>query len=220
MSNAILIIGESGTGKSTSIRNLNPEQTFIINILDKPLPFRGYKNDYKKLAPDGLTGNYYESDEHEKILRIIKLVNDKRPDIKNLIIDDFGFTLTNTYMKRARETGYNKFVDIAHNAWEIIKSLRGQRDTLNCIMSMHTEIDQAGRFKPRTIGKMVDQYNLIEGSFTYIFHSLIIENQYKFLTNNDGSHMAKSSMGCFEDLYVDNDLNQIINLIHDYSMGH
>lgn len=219
MSNAILILGESGTGKSTSLRNLIPEQTFIINILDKPLPFRGYKNNYIKLSPDGLTGNYYESDDHDKILRIIKLVNDKRSDIKNLIIDDFGFTLTNTYMRRSRETGFNKFVDIGRNAWDIIMSLRGQRDDLNCIMTMHTEIDQAGRYKPRTIGKMVDQYNLIEGSFTFIFHSLIIENKYKFLTNNDGQHMAKSSMGCFENLFIDNDLNEVINQINAYSTG-
>src|SRR5271169_3038019 len=103
MSNAILILGESGTGKSTSFRNLNHEETFIINVLDKPLPFRGYKSKYIKLSPDGLTGNYYESDDHDKITRIINLVNKKRTDIKNLIIDDFGFTITNTFMKRSRE---------------------------------------------------------------------------------------------------------------------
>ncbi len=219
MSNAILVIGESGTGKSTSIRNLNPEETFIINILDKPLPFRGYKKNYLPLSADGVSGNYYETDDHDKIVRVIKLVNQKRPEIKNLIIDDFGFTLTNTFMRRSREPGFTKFTDIARNAWEIIMSLRGQRDDLNCIMTMHTEIDVAGRFKPKTIGKLVDQQNIIEASFTFIFHAVVVENQYKFITNNDGCHMAKSSMGCFEDLYIDNDLSSIITNINNYHLG-
>ena len=217
MSNAILILGESGTGKSTSLRSLNPSETFVINILDKPLPFRGYKKNYTKLASDGLTGNYYETDDHASIIRVIKLINEKRVDIKNLIIDDFGFTLTNTYMRRSRETGYAKFADIGRNAWDIIMSLRGQRDDLNCIMTMHTEIDASGRYKPRTIGKMVDQYNIIEGSFTFIFHSIVMENQYKFITNNDGCHMAKTPMGCFEDLHIDNDMQLVINKINEYS---
>jgi hypothetical protein len=219
MSNSILILGESGTGKSTSFRNLDPSETFIVNVLDKPLPFRGYRKNYAPLSADGATGNYYETDDHEKLIRVIKAVNLRRPEIKNLIIDDFGFTLTNTYMRRSREAGFNKFADIGRNAWEIIMSLRGQRDDLNCIMTMHTEIDNAGRYKPRTIGKMVDQYNIIEGSFTFIFHSLIVENEYKFLTNNDGCHMAKTSMGCFDEFYIDNDLNEAIKKITDYNNG-
>lgn len=219
MSNAILILGESGTGKSTSLRNLNPNETFIINILDKPLPFRGYKKNYVKLSADGLTGNYYESDDYETITRIIKLVDKKRPEIKNLIIDDFGFTITNTFMKRSKETSYAKFIDIARNAWEILSSLRGLRDDLNCVVTMHVEIDKLGRFKPRTIGKMIDDYNLIEGSFTFIFQSVVIENKYKFITNNDGQHMAKTSMGCFDEMCIDNDLNEILKQIHNYNEG-
>lgn len=219
MSNAILILGESGTGKSTSFRNLEPQQTFIINVLDKPLPFRGYKTKFTKLSPDGMDGNYYECDDHEKIMRIIKLVNEKRTDIKNLIIDDFGFTITNTFMKRSRESSFTKFVDIGRNAWEIISSLRGLRDDLNCIVTMHVDIDKLGRFKPKTIGKMIDDYNIIEGSFTFIFQSVVIDNKYKFITNNDGQHMAKSSMGCFDELCIDNDLNLIIEQINAYNTG-
>ncbi len=219
MSNAILILGESGTGKSTSFRNLDHEKTLIINVLDKPLPFRGYKSKYTKLSSDGLTGNYYESDDHDKITRIINLVDKKRPEITNLIIDDFGFTITNTFMRRSRETGFNKFVDIGRNAWEIISSLRGLRDDLNCILTMHVEVDKLGRFKPRTIGKMIDDYNIIEGSFTFIFQSAVIDNKYKFITNNDSQHMAKSPMGCFDELCIDNDLNEIINQIKNYNEG-
>jgi hypothetical protein len=219
MSNAILILGESGTGKSTSFRNLDHDKTFIINILDKPLPFRGYKTKYTKLSPDGLTGNYYESDDHDTITRIINRINKKRPEITTLIIDDFGFTITNTFMKRSRETSFTKFVDIGRNAWEIISSLRGLRDDLNCVVTMHVDIDKLGRFKPKTIGKMIDDYNIIEGSFTFIFQSVVIDNKYKFITNNDGQHMAKSSMGCFDELCVDNDLNEILKQIENYNEG-
>ena len=219
MSNAILILGDSGTGKSTSLRNLDPTKTFIINVVDKPLPFRGYKSNYTKLSPDGLTGNYYESDDHEKIIRIINLVNNKRPEIENLIIDDFGFTITNTYMKRARETGYGKFVDIGRNAWEVISSLRGLRDNLSCVVTMHVDIDRSGKYKPKTIGKMIDDSNMVEGSFTFVFQSIVVEGQYKFITANDGTHMAKTPMGCFEELYIDNDLNEIIKQINNYNTG-
>jgi len=219
MSNAILILGDSGTGKSTSLRNLDPTKTFIINILDKPLPFRGYKTNYTKLSVDGLTGNYYETDDHEKIMRVIKLINTKRPEITNLIIDDFGFTITNTFMRRAREKGYDKFTDIGRNAWELINSLRGLREDLNCIITMHVDIDVHGKCKPKTIGKMIDQTNMIEGSFTYVFQSLIVDYQYKFITANDGQHMAKTPMGCFDETYVDNDLNEILNKIEHYNLG-
>lgn len=219
MSNAILILGDSGTGKSTSFRNLEPQNTFIINVLDKPLPFRGYKTKFTKLSPDGMDGNYYESDDHDKIMRIIKMVNQKRTDIKNIIIDDFGFTITNTYMRRSRETGFTKFADIGREAWEVLSSLRGLRDDLNCIVTMHVEIDQLGKYKPKTVGKMIDQYNLIEGSFTFIFQSIITDNKYKFVTNNDGQHMAKTPLGCFDDMAIDNDLNEILKQIKNYNEG-
>lgn len=219
MSNAILILGDSGTGKSTSLRNLDPKQTFIINVLDKPLPFRGYRANYTKLSTDGLTGNYYESDDHEKITRVIKLVSSKRPEITNLIIDDFGFTITNTFMRRSRESSFAKFTDIGRNAWEIITSLRGLRDDLNCIVTMHVDIDSLGKYRPKTIGKMIDQYNIIEGAFTYVFQSVIVDHKYKFITINDGQHMAKTPMGCFDEFYVDNDMNQIVNTIQQYNLG-
>ncbi len=216
MSNTILILGDSGTGKSTSLRNLDPSKTLIINILDKPLPFRGYKSKYTKLSQDGLTGNYYETDDHEKITRVIKLVNQKRPDITNLIIDDFGFTITNTYMRRSREKTYDKFVDIGRNAWEIMTSLRGLREDLNCVITMHVDIDAHGKCKPKTIGKMINDQNLIEGSFSYVFQSVIIDQKYKFITRNDGQHMAKTPMDCF-DQYVDNDLNEILHQLEAYN---
>ena len=219
MSNAILVLCESGTGKSTRLRSLSPAETLIINVLDKPLPFRGHKKNYIKLSPDGLEGNYYESDDYAKIKRIIGLVNQKRTEIKNIVIDDFGFTITNAFMRRSQERGFDKFTDIGKGAWEIISSLRGLREDLNCIVTMHVDVDVLGKYKPKTIGKMIDQYNIIEGSFTFIFQSEIVDNKYKFITNHDGQHMAKTPMGCFDEMLIDNDMQIIIEKIQSYNTG-
>ena len=216
MSHSVLILGESGSGKSTSIRTLPHEETLIINVIGKSLPFRGSKNKYKKLSPDGLEGNYYASDDHSAIMRIIKLVNEKRKEIKYLVIDDFGYTLTNSFMRRASEVGFKKFTDIGVDAFRVFDSITNLRDDLFCFVMMHTEIDANGKYKPKTIGKMVDQYVVIEGKFTCVFHALIIEGKYKFLTNNDSLHMARSSLGMYEEAFVDNDLFSISNRIYEY----
>lgn len=206
MSNTSLIIGESGTGKSTSLRNLPTAETFIINVLDKPLPFRGYKANYKKLNPEGTEGNYYASDDHFKIMKIIKHVNDKRPDIKNLVIDDWQYTMCNEFMRRATETGFAKFTEIGQHAWSIIKALTECREDLYCFVLSHSDMDGNGRYKCKSIGKMLDEKITIEGMFTVVLHTQIMDGNYKFLTQNDGGHIAKSPQGMFEDRYVDNDL--------------
>lgn len=218
MSNAILIIGESGTGKSTSIRTLPPQETFIINFADKPLPFRGYKKNYTPLSTDGTSGNVYVADEHTKIIRAINLVNTKRTEIKYLILDDFGFTISGEFMRKAQMKGYDKFTEIGSNAWRVLDAIKGLREDLFVFVTMHTEIDNNGRSKPKTVGKMIDQYVVIEGKFTYVFHSLVTDSGYFFLTNNDGQHMAKTPLDMFP-MKIDNDLLHIVNTINDYEMG-
>ncbi len=216
MSQSVLILGESGCGKSTAVRTLPPEKTLIINVIGKSLPFPGYKAKYKKLSPDGSEGNYYVSDDPSAILRVIKLVNDTRLDIRYLVIDDFGYTLTNSFMRRASEVGYKKFTDIGVAAFRVFDSLSSLRDDLFCFVMMHTEIDANGKYKPRTIGRMIDQYVVIEGKFSCVYHALIIEGKHKFLTNNDGVHMARSSMGMHEEMLIENDLLAIANRINEY----
>ena len=118
MSNAILILGESGTGKSTSIRTLNPDETFIVNVIGKPLPFKGAKSKYMPLSADGLTGNYYATDDTATIKRVISLIDKKRADIKTLVIDDFGYTITNSFMRKANQRGYERFIEIAKDMFD------------------------------------------------------------------------------------------------------
>jgi|ERR1700685_1745408 len=207
MSNTSLIIGESGTGKSTSLALLDPSETFIINVLDKPLPFKGYKKKYVPMKSwDDEEGNYYASDDYAKITKCISIVNNKRPDIKNLIIDDFQYTMCNEFMRRATEKGFEKFTEIGRNAWSLIRELIQCREDLFCFVLSHSDVDATGRHKCKSIGKMLDDKITIEGMFTIVFHTQIIDGNYRFLTQNDGTHIAKSPMGMFDDKYIGNDL--------------
>lgn len=205
MSNTSLIIGESGTGKSSSIRKLDPKETFIINVLNKPLPFKGYKQNYKVLNEKG-QGNYCASDDYLKIIKIIKYVNEKRPEIKNLIIDDWQYTMCNEFMRRASENGFAKFTEIGQHAWSIIKALTDCRDDLYCFVLSHSDSDANGKVKCKSIGKMLDEKITIEGMFTVVLHTQVIDGHYRFLTQFDGTHLAKSPDGMFDDQYLPNDL--------------
>lgn len=217
MSNSILVLGESGTGKSTSLRNLDPKETMIINVIGKPMPFKGAAKKYKKLSSDGLDGNYYASDNPSLLMRVIDGINNKRPDIKNLIIDDFGYTITNSFMRKSNQRGYDKFIEIGAETFNILDKVSSLREDLFCCVMMHTEIDSAGRHKPKTIGKMIDQYVNIEGKFTYVLHALPCDGLYRFLTNNDSVHMAKTPLGMFDELFIDNDLSLVIEKIKRYA---
>lgn len=209
MSTCALILGESGSGKSTSIRTLNPNETFIINVIGKPLPFRGAASKYKQLSADGLTGNYYATDDIPTIKRVINLVNNKRLDITNLIIDDFGYTISNSFMRKANQKGYDKFVEIGKDMFDVLEVITNVRGDLFCFVMMHVENDVHGKSKPRTVGKMIDQYVCIEGKFTNCLHTIVNDGQYQFITNNDGQHMAKTPLGMFDSLYIDNDLQAV-----------
>ena len=218
MSNTLLIIGESGTGKSSSLRNLNPAETFVINVLDKPLPFRGFKKNYVAATKENPTGNYFASDDYAKIRSVITAVNERRPDIKNLIIDDWQYLLCNEFMRRATETGFTKFTEIGRNAWQVIRDLILTRSDLNCFVLAHSDVDANGKAKIKTIGKLLDEKVTVEGMFTVVLHSMIVDGQYKFLTQHDGTHVAKSPMDMFEDRYIDNDLafvNERMNAYYD-----
>ena len=217
MSNTLLIIGESGTGKSTSMSSLNPAETFVINVLDKPLPFRGYKKNYIKLSADGSTGNYYATDDYSNIIRVIKLINNKRPDIKNIVIDDWQYTMGNEFMRRATETGFTKFTEIGQHAWYIVKELMSCRDDLFCFVLSHSDTDANGKYKCKSIGKMLDEKITIEGMFTTVLHTQVMDGSYRFLTQNDGAHIAKSPMGMFEDKYINNDLSYVKHKMNDYN---
>lgn len=216
MSNAILVIGESGSGKSTAIRTLPPEQTFIINVLDKPLPFRGSKKMYTK-AENG-KGNLLNTDNFQKIKQTLRYVNTQRTDIKYVVLDDLGYTLQNEYMRKAMLKGYDKFTEMGKEFGELIESIKLLREDLFIFVTMHVSADAQGKTKPKTVGKMIDEHVCIEGHFAYVFHTIVTEGSYRFLTNNDGLHMAKSPLEMFPNM-IPNDLKLIADTIREYEYG-
>ena len=224
----ILILGESGCGKSTSFRNLDPKETFIISTTSKPLPWRGWKKQYTKFNPkDNPDGNWYQTPKSSQITKIIKYVNAKRPEIRNIIIDDIQYAMSFEYMDRRSETGFQKFSDIGGDFTDMLRVADELRDDIKLIFSAHSE-NVGDAMNPhwtlKTVGKLVAEKITPEGLFTYVFHAIPQSGDgdrmsYKFLTNTDGEHVAKTSMGMFEDLYIDNDLNEIIKIINEYNEG-
>lgn len=206
MSNISLIIGESGTGKSTSIRNLKAEETFIVNVIDKPLPFRGYKAKYKSMSSDWLTGNYFSSDDYAKIIKALNFISSKRTDIKTIIIDDFQFIMVNEFMKRCMERGFDKFSEIANHAWSLMNALKMLREDIDIFILCHSDLDDTGKMNIKTIGKMFSKNYGLETAVPTMLQTEITDGQYYFVTQGDARHIAKSPLGMFEDARIPNDL--------------
>lgn len=225
----IAIVGESGTGKSTSLRNLNPEETFIISTTGKPLPFRAWKKKYIPIKIEGknVSGNYYVSSKWDQILKILQIIDKMMPHIKQVIIDDFQYVLSYEFVDRATEVGYTKFSELAQHAMEILRYSEKMREDCKMIFLTHSENvgDNVNpKFVIKTVGKLLSEKVTLEGLFTYIFFTKVSEGdsgrmEYKLITNNDGTCVAKTSFGMFEDLEIDNDLDKIIDVIDDYNEG-
>lgn len=225
----IAIVGESGTGKSTSLRNLNPEETFIISTTGKPLPFRGWKKKYTPIKIEGTTisGNYFTSSKWDQIMKILQIVDKKMPHIKQIIVDDFQYVLSYEFVDRATEVGYTKFTELAQHAMEILRYAEKMRDDCKMIFLTHSEnVGDAmnPKYVIKTVGKLLAEKVTLEGLFTYIFFTRVNEGtdgrmEYKLLTNSDGTCVAKTSLGMFKEMEIDNDLNEIIKVIDEYNEG-
>jgi RNase adaptor protein for sRNA GlmZ degradation len=216
MANTILIYGESGTGKSTSIQNLDPKSTFIVNVLGKALPFKGYKKNYITKTKEN-SGNIVTCDKSSSIMQMLVSINEL-PEIKTVIIDDFQYIMGNEFMRRAAETGWQKFTDIGQNAWNIIAQAGSLRDDLKVFVLSHAETNEnTGKTKIKTIGKMLDEKICLEGMFTVVLYSTISQNgEYGFITQNTGLITAKSPHGMFDKLFIPNDLQTVIEKINAY----
>ena len=227
----IAIVGESGSGKTTSIRNLNPEETFIISTTGKRPGIKGAKRKYPDFKVNKetkeMSGNFYTSSNIEAIKQMMKIVNLKMPNVKVLIIDDFQYLQAFEAMARVDEKGYGKFTDMAKHAYEALKTGMDMRDDLFIVVSTHSENTGDNinpYYKIKTQGKMLDSVITLEGLFTYVLFTKVVKDdsdsvQYKFLTNSDGTCTAKSPMGLFEDLLIDNDLDYVVKKIKEYNEG-
>lgn len=226
MSEIIAIVGQTGTGKSTSIETLDAKETVIIGIIDKPLPFRGWKKNYITGIQQG--GNFLVSHDSAQIVKVLKHVSESRPEIKQIIIDDFQYIMSTEFMNRAGESGWQKFTDIAKHVWDVIVASKSLREDLKVFILSHDEIiteNFAPKRKIKTIGKLLDDKVTLEGLFTIVLFTDVQKNkekdglEYTFITQNDGTTTAKSPRGMFATLKVPNDLAALISKINMYYEG-
>lgn len=195
----VMILGESGTGKSASLRNFSQDEIGVINVCGKPLPFRNQIKDLK-------TDNYMAI---EKAL--------KASSKKAAVIDDCQYLMANEYMRQAKVTGYQKFTDIAQNFWMLVQVvIRELPEDVIVYFLGHIERDQNGNEKFKTIGKMLDEKITVEGMFTVVLKTSIQDGRYLFSTRNSGNDTVKSPIGLFDEPYIDNDLKAVDTAIREY----
>ncbi len=209
MSIATLILGQSGTGKSASLRNLNPQHVLLIQVIKKPLPFRSPNWTY--ITPDNKQGSILVSDNPQFIINVIN--GSKRPII---IIDDFQYVMANEFMRRSTEKSFDKFTEIGRNAWDVFNAAINAHDHKRIYLLSHTEEDSQGKTKIKTIGKMLDEKITLEGMVTICLQTSVINDQYIFQTKNNGSSTVKAPIGLFEDDHLENDLNEVDTAICEY----
>lgn len=194
----VMVYGQSGTGKSTSLRNFKPEDVCIVNVSGKPLPF---KNKHKT----------FNTDDYMSIETAIK----KAP-AKSIVIDDATYLMTGEYMKTAKVTGYQKFTDLALNYYTLVKIAAALSDDKIVYFMGHSDIDNNGNEKFKTIGKLLDEKITLEGMFTIVLKTVVTDGKYQFSTRNNGQDTVKTPMGMFNEPLIDNDLAAVDKAIRDY----
>ena len=237
MAHSVLIIGSSGSGKSTSIgqipelgiEGLNPKETIILNALGKELPFRGSKRDYptwdKDNKPDG---NMIITSKPKQVLDWIIYINKSRPDIKNIILDDNTHNSSMEYTRRISEKNYDKFNDISFYMASTASIVKEFRDDL-CIFFLHHSrevgdgIIDVKRTEAMTIGKLVDdKLSGYESFFTVVLRAVkTVEDEkikYNFLTQ-DAFSSAKTPIGMFSEVAIPNDLGYVKRKMEEYYNG-
>lgn len=194
----ILILGASGSGKSTSMRNFKPDEVGIFNVASKPLPF-------KKKLPTANNATY------STIYSGLKV-----PKLKKYVIDDSQYLMAFESFDHAKETGYGKFTNMALNFRNLINYVVTQLpDDVIVYFLHHTELAEDGRLKAKTLGKMLDNQLTLEGLFSIVLLCQVEGTEHFFITNSDGSNPAKSPMEMF-DMKIDNDLKMVDETIRKY----
>ena len=193
-----LILGFSGSGKSTSLRNFERGEIGIFNVAGKPLPFR------KKLTKlDKAAYNQIHSSLAKNALRAY-------------VVDDANYLMAFQNFRLAKQTGYSKFTDMAVNFEQLLEAANGTNDDTIVYFMMHPDYDESGRMKAKTIGKMLDNQLTIEGMFPIVLLADRDDSGYHFITQSDGTTPVKTPMGMFDDAVIDNDLRYVDAVIRDY----
>ena len=216
-SKLIGIVGQTGTGKSTAIKHLNPKETYIINVAKKELPFKGSEKLY-----NAENKNYKEIDDANEITRLLKTISDKAPHIKNIIIEDSNYIMGFAIVSKATEVGYMKFSIMARDMVELFREARKLRDDLKVFYFSHPEVIEDGGeivgYKIKTAGKLIDNQIILEGLMTVCLYTYVEDSKdgsatYNLLTNRYKKYPAKSPDGMFADIKIPNNLQLVADTI-------
>lgn len=194
----VLVLGESGSGKSASMRNLDPEAVGVFNVAGKPLPFRRRL----KTVNNATYADIY------KVLA--------KPKLKTYIIDDSQYLMAFEELDRAKETGFTKFTEMALNFSGLVRYIINNLPSDVIVYFLHhVEITEQGKIKAKTVGKMIDSKLTLEGLFSIVLLCEASSDGHHFITQSDGYTTAKSPMGLFERV-IDNDLCFVDKAIREY----
>ena len=214
------IVGNTGTGKSTAIKHLNPEETYIINVAKKELPFKGSEKLYNAEKK-----NYKEIEDANEISRLLKTISEKAPHIKNIVIEDSNYIMGFNMVAKATEVGYTKFSLMAKDMVDLFRTARALRDDITVFYLTHPEVIEDGGeivgYKIKTAGKLIDNQVLLEGLLTVCLYTNVEENKdgtanYTFITNRYKKMPAKSPDGMFSELKIPNNLQLVVDTLNEY----
>ena len=216
MANIIGIMGESGAGKTTSMRNLAPKTTYYIDCDKKGLSWRGWKKQY-----NAETKNYFSTDKQSDVLAIMQGINSNRPHIKTIVIDTLNGIMVADEMRRSKEKGYDKWMDLAVSVYGIIDYALTMRNDLTVIFVCHSQTvrDDSGFMftSIKTNGQKLSKIGL-ETKFPIVLYAKCVDGQYLFETQANFS-TAKSPMGLFNEKTIPNDIAAVISAIEEYENG-
>ena len=198
----VYILGRSGTGKSYSLRNFPKDKVAVINVQGKILPFRG--------------SGSIEQTSTDNSLKILKALDIYAQQYKSIVVDDYQYVMSNEFMRRSAERGYDKFTEIARHAWDIAQKVRELPDDVIVYIMCHTDRDDEGNEKIKTIGKLLDEKICLEGLSTIVLKTNVSDGQYTFLTQNNGKDTVKSPADMFPSYAIDNDLWYVDQKIRNY----
>lgn len=216
MAKVICIMGESGSGKTTSMRNLDPETTYYIDSDRKGLSWKGWKKQYNTERK-----NYFCSDEPEKVKSKLVGISEKCPKIKTIVIDTIGSIMVADEMRRSREKGFDKWLDLATCVWDMVDMAYLLREDLTVIFVAHTQTERTEDgfifTKIKTSGKKLDKICL-ESKFTTVLIAKCIDGEFVFETKAKNS-TAKTPMGLFDTDTIPNDIKTVIEALEEFEKG-
>lgn len=213
MSRIICIMGESGAGKTTSMRNLDPTTTYYIDCDKKGLSWKGWRQQYNTELK-----NYFKTDNQATVIKLLQGINANAPHVKTVIVDTINGIMVADEMRRSKEKGYDKWIDLACAVYDIIDYALVMRDDLTVIFVAHTqtERDETGYTFTRikTSGKKLDKITL-ESKFPVVLLAKVVDGKHVFETKANNS-TAKTPLGAFEETYIDNDISAVLKVLEEF----